>query len=292
MARVSSVEEGGFLMTHLVSDALKNNRGLAIGKLGTSELNAIESYLLNHTNDAYMIKCMTVNAGLWPSDTIRAWVDSMRGEVLPAMDCVVEWNNPKIEKPLLDAFAPSSARIPLRALEPYYQTDPAAMWTRAIPAGTKVAVVTPFAASVSEQIPLLPHLFPVPIWNEGVKFVPIKTGCSPALDREGPAAWPSRILEGGWKAAVHEIVRQVVESGARVALIGCGALSLPIAALLKEHGVVAVHTGGATQILFGIMGVRWDTHTTISTFFNEHWIRPSLAETPRGAERIERACYW
>jgi hypothetical protein len=292
MVRASTVEGGGQLLTGLVSEALQNGRGLAVGKLGTSEFNCIEAHLLNKSSDSYMLKCMTVNAGIWPHDTLWVWFSTMRDEVLPEMDCIVEWNSPRLEIPLLNSFAPGSHRIPLRALEPYYQADLAAMWTRAIPAGTKVAVVTPFAASVAEQIPQLPHLFPVPIWNEGVEFVSIKTGCSPALDREGPAAWPVHILEIGWQAAVHEIVRQVVESGARVALIGCGALSLPVAVLLKEKGVVAVHTGGATQILFGVMGGRWDTHSVISTFFNEHWIRPSSAETPRGSNRIEGGCYW
>lgn len=292
LTRATTVEGGGKLLTSLVTDALKTSRGLAVGKLGTSEFNCIDSHFLHRTSDPYMIRCMTVNAGLWPSDTLWPWFYSMRDEVLPTLDCVVEWNNPKLEVPMLDSFAPGSHRIPLRALEPYYQSDHAAMWTRAIPAGTKVAVVTPFAASVAEQIPLLQHLFPVPIWNEGVVFVPVRTGCSPALDREGPAAWPAHILEGGWQTAVKEVVDQVVQSGARVALIGCGALSLPIAAMLKNHHIVAVHTGGATQILFGVMGGRWNTHSIISTFFNEHWIRPSLDETPRGAERIERACYW
>jgi hypothetical protein len=235
---------------------------------------------------------MTMNAGIWPHDMLWRWFSIMRDEVLPEMDCVVEWNIPKIEIPLLDSFAPASHRIPLRCLEPYYQSDPTAMWTRAIPAGTKVAVVSPFALSVADQIPLLSRLFPIPIWNEGIEFVTVRTGCSPALDRESQAAWPKDILERGWIAGVHEIVRQVVESGARVAVIGCGALSLPIAVELKEKGVVAVHTGGATQILFGIMGGRWDTHSTISTFYNDAWIRPSSEETPAGHERIERGCYW
>jgi hypothetical protein len=292
MVRCITVEEGGRLLTRLVTEALEEGRGLAVGKLGTSELNCMESHLLNRWKDFYMIKCMTVNAGIWPHDMLWRWFSTMRDEVLPEMDCLVEWNNPKIEIPLLNSFSPASHRIPLRTLEPYYQSDPAAMWTRAIPAGTKVAVVSPFAASVAEQIPHLSRLFPVPIWPEGVEFVPVRTGCSPFLDREGPAAWPSDVLEEGWIGAVNRIVRQVVESGARVAVIGCGALSLPIAAELKERKIIAVHTGGATQIMFGIMGGRWDAHSIISTFYNDAWIRPSVEETPKGHDRIERGCYW
>ncbi len=135
-------------------------------------------------------------------------------------------------------------------------------------------------------------LFPVPIWNEGVEFVPIRTGCSPNLDKAGPAAWPTHVLERGWFYAVEWIVDQVVKSGAKVALVGCGALSLPIVALLKTHGVVAIHTGGATQLFLGIKGYRWETHSIISTFFNEFWIRPLEEERPMNYHMVERGCYW
>jgi hypothetical protein len=57
---------------------------------------------------------------------------------------------------------------------------------------------------------------------------------------------------------------------------------------------VAVHTGGATQIMFGIKGKRWDkdNHSVISKFYNSAWIRPSAREIPEGARAIENACYF
>jgi hypothetical protein len=210
------------------------------------------------------------------------------------MDACVEWNALKTEQKLLDAFAPESKRLVLRSLEPYYQTDPQRMWTRRIPTGTKVAIVCPFAKSIERQVANgnMSKLFPVPIWNEGVEFLPIRTGCSPALDKVGPAAWPTHVVERGWIHAAEWVVDQVVQSGAKVALVGCGALSLPIVARLKTHGIVAIHTGGATQLFFGIKGGRWETHNVISTFFNEFWVRPLEEERPLNYEMVERGCYW
>ena len=49
--------------------------------------------------------------------------------------------------------------------------------------------------------------------------------------------------------------------------------------------------GGATQLLFGIKGFRWDS-VLEKTFYNEHWIRPDSSERPKGAEKVEGACYW
>jgi hypothetical protein len=91
---------------------------------------------------------------------------------------------------------------------------------------------------------------------------------------------------------VEWVVNEVVQSGAKVALVGCGALSLPIVTSLKSHGIVAIHTGGATQLFFGIKGGRWETHNIISTFFNEYWVRPLEEERPLNYHLVERGCYW
>ena len=50
--------------------------------------------------------------------------------------------------------------------------------------------------------------------------------------------------------------------------------------------------GGATQILFGIKGNRWDQHSVIGKLYNEAWVRPNENETPKKAGINEGACYW
>ena len=54
----------------------------------------------------------------------------------------------------------------------------------------------------------------------------------------------------------------------------------------------AIHMGGATQLLFGIKGGRWDTHPVISKLYNEHWVRPAASETPNSIQRVQGGCYW
>jgi hypothetical protein len=65
-----------------------------------------------------------------------------------------------------------------------------------------------------------------------------------------------------------------------------------IGAELKKQGVIAIVMGGATQVLFGIKGQRWASHSVISTFWNEAWVYPKGTETPGGASLIEGGCYW
>ena len=50
--------------------------------------------------------------------------------------------------------------------------------------------------------------------------------------------------------------------------------------------------GGATQILFGIKGRRWEEIPFFQNLINEYWVRPSIDETPSKANLVEDACYW
>jgi len=61
---------------------------------------------------------------------------------------------------------------------------------------------------------------------------------------------------------------------------------------VKRRGKIGYHLGGATQLLFGIKGRRWDSHPVISKCYNEHWIRPLSEEIPEKAKLVEESCYW
>lgn len=79
-----------------------------------------------------------------------------------------------------------------------------------------------------------------------------------------------------------------------VAIIGCGAYGFLLAAEVKKMGKVAIHLGGATQLLFGIIGTRWERETPrfYRDVVNEYWVRPSAKERIKEADQIEQGCYW
>ena len=54
----------------------------------------------------------------------------------------------------------------------------------------------------------------------------------------------------------------------------------------------AVQLGGALQLLFGIRGRRWEASPRFQQLMNSRWVRPSLAETPAGADQVDGRCYW
>ena len=276
--------------------------GFGAGKIGTTEFNALKHYFQRQrqTNkQAYPLWIttqMSRNAGFWNGvnvdidSAIDDWSQQMI-KALQTLDAVVTWNpqEPKQELEVLAFYAPHVQQIPLRALEPYYSD---AKYTKQMTKG-KIAVVSPFADSIQKQWLKKHLLFPDPIFTEEQEIVTIKCPYGPfmtVLDSKG--SWSKDILEKGPNAAIQHLTDEVVKSGARYAFIGIGALSLPLVAALKAKGIVAIHTGGATQIMFGVKGLRWKNHAVISKFFNEHWISPKVEEVPSGASAVEGGCYW
>ena len=66
-----------------------------------------------------------------------------------------------------------------------------------------------------------------------------------------------------WFEALNWMIEQCKKIEFDVAIIGCGAYGFPLAAELKRMGKTAIHLGGATQIVFGIVR---DGQRQISTF--------------------------
>lgn len=274
-------------LSEAIASALREGRGLAVGKLGTCEAEAVYAHV-HKAPYAGIRRAMFRNAGIWPESALHAWATHMATEVLPGMDHVVAWYNPLHEQAVFKAYAKTAeVHQGLQWFNPWEVP-----WIKVLPVGTRVAVVSPFAESVSLQIPHLNSLFSEPLWNDPY-IVPIRTGCSPALDTTSAAAWPATTLAGGWRVAVQNVVEQVLESGARVALVGCGGLSLPIVAALKRRGVIAIHMGGVLQVLFGIRGRRWIEDKDIGPLMKSPlWRDPLPTETPQNAKQIEGGCYW
>ena len=77
-----------------------------------------------------------------------------------------------------------------------------------------------------------------------------------------------------------------------VCILGCGAYGLPLAAHAKRTGHHAIHLGGATQLLFGIAGRRWEEQKRYKGLFNEYWVHPDASERPANASTVENGCYW
>lgn len=293
-----AIEEGAEQISRVIQSALQRGDGALIGRNGTIELETVLFRLFGSApNQKYPSSLTTrleLHAGIWPPThaSVDKWVFQLVEAIRLSDVLVAGWFEPlkAMETRLLNQVNTLAPRIPLRSLEPYY-VPPEVRWTRLLE-GHRVAVVSSFAKTIQAQIPHREDIWPLApssLLPETTTWIPIQTGYAPVL-AQGIAEWPSDIYS--WDVAVDSVVRKVLESKARVALIGCGGLGMLIGAELKKHGIICIVLGGATQVLFGIKGQRWSSHSVISRFWNEAWVWPCAQETPRGAATIEGGCYW
>jgi hypothetical protein len=165
---------------------------------------------------------------------------------------------------------------------PYLDSsDSKTPWTRILN-GMKVLVVSPFANSISAQHSKLESCF------NGIKYPRFKLTTIRA-----PMTF-NFVANGqnNWFINLEKLTAQVKQVEFDVALVGAGAYSLPLVSAIKDIGKKAIHTGGGTQIFFGVMGNRWNNAPYVQKYVNDNWIKPSELEIPSSAEKIENACYW
>lgn len=165
------------------------------------------------------------------------------------------------------------------SLEPYDYPQP---WSKALE-GKRVLVIHPFAKTIESQYKKRELLW------ENKDVLPefeLKT-----LKAVQTLAGEKSEFET-WFDALEYMENQIDAIDFDIAIIGCGAYGFPLAAYCKKIGKKAVHLGGATQILFGIKGRRWDENPAVSKFYNEHWVRPLPEETPQQNKKVEGGCYW
>ena len=101
-----------------------------------------------------------------------------------------------------------------------------------------------------------------------------------------------------WFDALHYMENEIDKTDYDICIVGYGAYGILLAAHCKQMGKKAIHLGGATQLLFGIRGKRWEdpnygfNGTNYLSFMTPYWVRPTDEETPRRSSDIENGCYW
>lgn len=91
-----------------------------------------------------------------------------------------------------------------------------------------------------------------------------------------------------WFDALEQMEREISLVDFDIALIGCGAYGLPLAAYVKKIGKQAIHVGGVLQLYFGIKGKRWNDWG----LYNDYWVSPDAKDIPNNADKVENGCYW
>jgi hypothetical protein len=254
-----------------------------IARFGSTEIKAVLwprlPWAVRRVVERRVISNMMVASGFFPP--ARAAIErfsALMYEDMAQLDILGSWRR---EEYLLRKQLAHVTRVPLTALEPYLSAHP---WSQTLE-GRKVLLVHPFSKTIESQY----HNHRARLFEDS-RVLP-KFG-SLATIRAVQTIAGNKSHHADWFQALQAMKVAMDAIDYDVAIIGCGAYGFPLAAHAKRRGKLAVHLGGATQILFGIRGNRWDTDPKISRLYNDCWVRPAPEERVTGADRVESACYW
>lgn len=287
----------GTRVNDYIRERLGEDRPFMVGRLGTELYTAIYPYTIEQPllkrysiyihgfcpvireNRAFAEQKMSVfcnNCGFFPNNVelLKEYKDLLWKDI-PEVDLLGCFSNEDILMP----YFKGEETCPLIDLEPYDYAQP---WSRAL-AGKKVLIVHPFAETIEKQYQKREQL-----WENKDVLPEFELTTIKAVQSLAGEKTPFN----DWFEALNYMEQQMDTADYDIAIIGCGAYGFHLAAHAKRKGKKAIHFGGATQILFGIKGKRWDENPEVNKFYNENWVYPSADETPQFAQNVEGGCYW
>lgn len=260
--------------------AIREGRPVAAGKIGTSELIALQYYLAGKPLDEILRKEMFVNSGFFPFEPVPVERFQIEfAQVLEKMTHIAVWGNFG-EASIIRRYAPNATLIDRTTLEPHKIASP---WTKALE-GKRVTVISPFFKSIAGQYDRRTE-----VWAGHQDVLPafdlrvVRSPFSPGL------AHPE---EKDWFERLDRLTTELMAEPFDVCLIGAGGMSLPLATRCAAAGKVGIHMGGYTQIMFGIWGRRWDNDPSLLAHKSSAWTKPSEDETPTSHRINDNAAYW
>lgn len=195
---------------------------------------------------------------------------------MPQVDILGSWMR---QEKLFGKELKQAIKVPLGDLEPFFHPDP---WSKVLK-GKKVLVIHPFEATIKKQYQQREKLFSNPDILPEFELKTIKAV-------QTIAHTPSPF--GSWFEALKYMEGLIDNTNFDIAIIGAGAYGFPLAAHIKSIGKKAIHLGGATQLLFGIKGKRWEDRPEFQALFNEYWVKPLDEDRPENFQKVEDGCYW
>jgi hypothetical protein len=275
-----------------IYDKIIERKPFMVCRFGNTELQTVVgNYNIKYKghskeDDEYLDKWFTrlgAGAGFFPVD--YSLLDRFSEELLDAAgntDLLAMWHL-NMEDFIIEEYAPQADLTFLYRIEPWLAKG--RPWTAALK-GKKVLVIHPFEQTIISQYAKRELIFP------GTDILPefelktlkaVQTICGIRDERFAT-----------WFDALDYMEKEALKIDFDIAIIGCGAYGMPLASRLKNAGKQAIHLGGATQLLFGIKGKRWEENypTSIAKRFNDSWVRASADETPKAAGTVEKGCYW
>lgn len=273
-----TAQEGNTYIGEMISKGMP----FVASRFGSTELSVIlrreahRNHRFYKNNDANLCTL----SGFFPND--EKLMDRFAREMLNVVgeiDLLGTWYS-SLEEYIVAEYMPKTKLTHLVALEPYSYVDP---WSKQLE-HKKILVIHPFEESIIQQYARRDKIYRNPDILPEFELQTIKAVQTIAGARD------DRFTT--WFDALEYMKQEIYKRDFDIAIIGCGAYGMPLAVEIKKMGKQAIHMGGATQILFGIKGARWDGNPDIAKMYNDYWIRPNQAEQCKNSSVVENSCYW
>ena len=284
-----------------ITDFINSGKPFMVCRFGGTEMRTVYGFLKKkhfpfYSNNKGRMKSLCELSGFFPNDIKlgKKFVELILNDCKQIDLCAV-WNL-YMEDYVLDMYAPNAKTTFLPNIEPWMiamsNTPQLIPWSVALK-GKRVLVIHPFEESIRKQYcehrnQLFAGIYPQGDLLPDFELLTIKAIQSLNCNIE-------KNDFSNWFDALDFMIDKCKKIDFDIAIIGCGAYGFPLAAEIKRMGKGAIHLGGATQLLFGVMGDRWkrDGYKEItSKFLNEYWTYPLPSEALKGSDVIEGGCYW
>ena len=261
------------------------------GKIGTGDNETMLRYMDIHDRESALVKAMKLFTGqrrpFWWDNSIRAGIGVCAGVFPPTVEGIEEFCRIyETYIPEMDGFASCAdgeSRIHARycpnatpiAWESLFPLREGYSWFEALK-GRRVLVVHPYEKSIRAQY-------------EKALNCELHNGQGSFPSFELMTYKPVNSIGGKsnefarWADALQHMIDDVSKLDFDIALVGCGVYGVPLSVHIKRMGRVAIHTGGSTQLIFGIKARIYDSWG----FYNKNWIRALPEDVPSNMGLIE-----
>jgi hypothetical protein len=268
---------------NFIAHHLKNNKLFTAGKIGLTELKLLYCYYTNNkTPDPDSFQEGLINSGIFPlTQETYLYFCKTYIESIKCLDLAPQWCGilREFQKHLYDNLNSKCYNTRLGDLEPYYFDKP---WSHHL-TDKKVLVVSPFSRSIDSQFNNFDK-----IWNGKLK----KNFYLETLNFPLSKGLTDRNEYASYKECLDKTKEKIYKKDFDFCILGVGAYSLPLCSFVREMGKSSLHLGGATQVMFGVKGDRWESIDRVKAFFNEYWVNPTGDEVPEKYKLMENGCYW
>lgn len=268
-----------------------SGRPFMAGKVGTGDNETMLRYMDIHDKEACLLKWFKLLVGrrrpFWWDNSIRAGIGVCAGVFPPTVEGIEEFCRiyetylPEMdgfascadgETRIHDRYCPKAVPITWESLFPLREGY---SWFDALQ-GKRVLVIHPYEKSIRSQ------------YFKALNCE-LHNGQGPFPEFDLLTYKPVNSIGGkssefvSWNEALRHMIAEISDIDFDVALVGCGVYGVPLSVHIKRMGRVAVHTGGSTQLIFGIKARVYDGWG----FYNENWIRALPGDVPENMGLIE-----